>query len=224
MPRPRSMRRTPTDLTDGEVFRLRRLAFSIAREIQEMQSDAGREKRGARMALIERMIADHASPTDKAAELFTIGQVAHFLADGGYYEIYVPPDPLEDEEWLRYMIDVRGASDSALAFQIARSTRGHPAPDVEKVTQAREGFGIAPSDRVGENEDTLDILARLEEEPRASDFLSDRDWMERRVVERDMSDGAIARELEGIGAPCDRSTVRGYRSDFGLARPDEDAQ
>ena len=216
---PHRNKRTPLDLTDEEVHAIRRLSFTIALEILAMKGEKERSKRGARMALIEKRLVNHPANLDGAAQLYAVGQVAQFVSNDDYFDMYVPPNPLEDEEWLRFMVESRGRSDSAIAFQIARSLREFTDPPIVEIRASREEFGIEGADSIGENKDTLRIIAAKDGEVIASDFLTDKAWLERRVVDEDMSDGMIARELEGVGAPCDRSTVRGYRSKFNLTRP-----
>ena len=89
---------------------------------------------------------------------------------------------------------------------------------IQGVLKARERLGIE-SNVKGKDQDTVRILAEAADLSNPRVLLGNREWMEERVVSRDMSDGDISKELGRVGFSCDRSTVRLYRNLLGLSRP-----
>lgn len=210
----------PEDLSDAQVSQLRRLGFHAAVTVLERWNQVPPPE-GTRLEYIGKLIQQsgvHAPP----ARRYAIAQAAQFLSQPEMFDEYVPPQGVEDEEWLRFMITVRGASDVDIAFQVARARGGTGMPDIAAVRDARIRLGVN-ANCAGADADTLHILAQIEDRaPTARDFLTNLDWLSERVLVRNdgegLSDGDIARELIRVGLPCDRSTVRLYRKMHKLKR------
>lgn len=208
----------PEDLSDADVERLKRIGFGAAMAVLRAWRSPD-PPRCTRLEFVERYVAE-AGISDLVSQRYAISQATQFLTDPNSFSEYVPPGDLDDAEWLRFMIEYQGASDTDLAFMIARLRGG--TIDVERVRLARERLGIPGSSDSGSDadSDTLRIIERLGGLPKsARDFLRDREWLKKRVVDLNMSDGSIARKLARIGVPCDRSTVRLYRRIHRLKRP-----
>lgn len=209
--------RNPEDLTDAEVVRLRRLGFSAAMEVRRRDRDGSPARGVNRLEFLE-IFVERAGVSDLLEQRFAVAQAAQFLAEPGVFREYVPEEGLKDAEWLRFMVEDLGASDTEIAFQIQRRSGKQTAPNVKAVKKAREALGLAAN--CGQHdEDTMALMEGVARtELSARHFLLNRSWLKTRVVDRDLSDGDIAKELARIGFPCDRSTVRLYRKTHGLRR------
>jgi hypothetical protein len=207
--------RHPEDLSDDEVRALRRTAFAAAVSVIDLWS--ARPPAMNRLDYLESFVRDQ-GVVDPVAHRYAVAQAALFLSEESAFAEYVPAPGLGDVEWLRFMIESRGASDTSLSFQLARALGREVS--VSEVRRAREALGLGANSGAADD-DTLAILRSVAagDAPSARRFLTDPQWLRQRVVERDMSDGEIARELARVGLSCDRSTVRLYRRNQGLKRP-----
>lgn len=204
--------RLPEDLSDEDVEYLRRLGFFAA--VAGLGWVAPKGSKKSRLEFLEEFV-EQAGVTDPNEKRYAVAQAASFISNPSTLSSYIPPRGIEDEDWLRFVVQELGLSDVDLAFRLARHRGESGVPDVEQIARARDRLGLPPNNQ----SDDADTLAILQSTPgdqlSAQIFLLNKAWVEARVKRR-WSDGRIAQELLRIGYPCDRSTVRLYRREHGL--------
>jgi hypothetical protein len=205
------------DLSDEEMNQLIGVAFEAAIAITSpsaaivpsasiMSGRAG--KPVPLLTRVEQWLLAHGTFQDMTAFRRAVAEALHFALSREERENYVGRRPLQHAAWLRFHALVLGETDAQIATRIAEArAMGTEA----EVSRARALLGL------GEGEGAVAKRTLAPGEHPARRFLEDRTWMLEHVQKRAMTDRQIADYLREMDATCDRSTVRFWREQHGLA-------